>query len=75
MAAGRSTQQQVGFYVAVPPDLQDDGDHVIEFRRRDGSPIALLDPLGVASELGSAESDARAQPQTGSAILCHPRLS
>jgi GT2 family glycosyltransferase len=42
MAAGRSMQPQVGFYVAVPPDLDDDVDHVIEFRRCDGSPIALL---------------------------------
>jgi GT2 family glycosyltransferase len=38
--------QKVGFYVAIPADLQDDGDHVIEFRRSDGSPITLRDPLG-----------------------------
>lgn len=38
---------RAGFYVAIPADLQDDGEHVIEFRHRDGSPIALEDPVGV----------------------------
>jgi GT2 family glycosyltransferase len=41
---GYSKQQRVGFYVAVPADLQDDVDHVIRFRHSDGRPIALRDP-------------------------------
>jgi len=45
-AAGFSGQR-VGFYVAIPPDLQDDRDHLIEFRSRDGKPIALRDTVGV----------------------------
>src|SRR5579862_6577928 len=45
-AAGHPAQR-VGFYVPIPPDLQHDGDHVIELRSRDGSPIALEDPVGV----------------------------
>ena len=39
--------QRVGFHLEIPPELQDDNDHVIEFRRRDGSPIALRDPMGI----------------------------
>jgi GT2 family glycosyltransferase len=44
--AGHGTRQ-VGFYVAIPLDLSDDTDHVIEFRQHDGTPIALRDPLGL----------------------------
>ena len=44
--AGHSTEQ-VGFYVVIPPDIDDDADHVIEFRRRDDRPITLRDSLGI----------------------------
>ncbi len=44
-AAGHAASR-AGFYVAIPPELQDDGDHVIEFRRRDGNPIELRDEAG-----------------------------
>ena len=45
VAAGYSSCK-VGFYVAIPPTLQKDRDHVLEFRSLDGSPISLQDRFG-----------------------------
>jgi GT2 family glycosyltransferase len=39
--------QRVGFYVAIPPDVDGTVDHVIEFHCRDEKPIALRDALGI----------------------------
>jgi len=44
-AAGYSSRK-AGFYVAIPPELQDGHDHMLEFRTPDGSPISLRDQFG-----------------------------
>src|SRR6185312_4992954 len=46
VSAGSSVRQ-VGFHVAIPKGLPRGGERVIEFRHRDGSPIALQDASGV----------------------------
>lgn len=69
VAAGHCPQQQVGFYVAVPADLQDDGDHVIEFRRSDGRPIALKDPTGIHQSWALPKATRAPRPAAPSSVI------
>jgi GT2 family glycosyltransferase len=67
-AAGHSTHQ-VGFYVEIPPAVQDDGDHVIEFRHRDGTPIALRDSLGVRQSWILPKPDPTPRPAVEASVV------